>query len=70
MQARPGKPSCRQKHRDRATGDVILSLDWVDIAGTLGMTAVTTAKLVQVSVDHRRNNRWTWTIKVCYGQCC
>jgi thiamine pyrophosphate-dependent acetolactate synthase large subunit-like protein len=40
--------------------DVILSLDWVDVAGTLknpGGNA--TAKLVQVSVDHRLHNGWS-----------
>src|ERR1700688_794551 len=40
--------------------DVILSLDWVDVAGTfkhLGGTI--TAKVVQVSVDHRLHNGWS-----------
>jgi thiamine pyrophosphate-dependent acetolactate synthase large subunit-like protein len=40
--------------------DVILSLDWVDVAGTfkhLGGTIA--AKVVQVSVDHRLHNGWS-----------
>ena len=40
--------------------DVILSLDWVDLAGTLqaGRRHVT-AKVVQVSVDHHLHNGWS-----------
>jgi thiamine pyrophosphate-dependent acetolactate synthase large subunit-like protein len=42
------------------TGDVILSLDWVDIAGTLkNAGGNATAKFVQVSVDHRLHNGWS-----------
>ena len=40
--------------------DVILSLDWVDIAGTLkGIGGNASAKFVQVSVDHRLHNGWS-----------
>ncbi len=40
--------------------DVILSLDWVDIAGTIKNVAGNiTAKFVQVSVDHRLHNGWS-----------
>ncbi|HZL30234.1 MAG TPA: thiamine pyrophosphate-binding protein [Pseudolabrys sp.] len=42
--------------------DVILSLDWLDLAGTFkscgGLDKVT-AKVVQVSVDHRLHNGWS-----------
>jgi thiamine pyrophosphate-dependent acetolactate synthase large subunit-like protein len=42
------------------SADVILSLDWVDVAGTFkhvgGQVA---AKVVQVSVDHRLHNGWS-----------
>ena len=40
--------------------DVILSLDWVDIAGTFKSVGGTiAAKVVQVSVDHRLHNGWS-----------
>ncbi|HEY1311436.1 MAG TPA: thiamine pyrophosphate-binding protein [Pseudolabrys sp.] len=40
--------------------DVILSLDWVDIAGTFKSVGGTiSAKVVQVSVDHRLHNGWS-----------
>ncbi len=39
--------------------DVILSLDWVDLAGTLKQTGVAAAKIVQVSLDHRLHNGWS-----------
>jgi thiamine pyrophosphate-dependent acetolactate synthase large subunit-like protein len=39
--------------------DVILSLDWIDIAGTLRQTGNTTAKIVQVSNDHHLHNGWS-----------
>ena len=42
------------------TADVILSLDWVDIVGTLkNAGGNTAAKFVQVSVDHRLHNGWS-----------
>ncbi|MBI3703412.1 MAG: thiamine pyrophosphate-binding protein [Rhizobiales bacterium] len=40
--------------------DVILSLDWIDVAGTFKQVGGTiTAKVVQVSVDHRLHNGWS-----------
>ena len=40
--------------------DVIISLDWVDIAGTFKNAGGTVAaKVVQVSVDHRLHNGWS-----------
>ncbi len=39
--------------------DVILSLDWVDVAGTFKNVGNVTAKAVQVSVDHRLHNGWS-----------
>ncbi|MGH6728293.1 MAG: thiamine pyrophosphate-binding protein [Pseudolabrys sp.] len=40
--------------------DVILSLDWVDIAGTFkSVGGNVAAKVVQVSVDHRLHNGWS-----------
>ncbi len=40
--------------------DVILSLDWVDIAGTFKhVGGKVAAKVVQVSVDHRLHNGWS-----------
>jgi thiamine pyrophosphate-dependent acetolactate synthase large subunit-like protein len=40
--------------------DVILSLDWVDIAGTFkGIGGTIAAKVVQVSVDHHLHNGWS-----------
>ncbi len=41
--------------------DVILSLDWLDVAGTFKNCGgkVTAAKVVQVSVDHRLHNGWS-----------
>jgi thiamine pyrophosphate-dependent acetolactate synthase large subunit-like protein len=39
--------------------DVILSLDWVDVAGTIKFAGGTPAKIVQVSIDHRLHNGWS-----------
>ncbi|HEY6831563.1 MAG TPA: thiamine pyrophosphate-binding protein [Pseudolabrys sp.] len=40
--------------------DVILSLDWVDVAGTFkAVGGNVAAKVVQVSVDHRLHNGWS-----------
>src|SRR5689334_22415189 len=42
--------------------DAILSLDWVDVAGTLKSvfgTAVPSARIVQVSIDHHLHNGWS-----------
>ena len=39
--------------------DVILSLDWLDLAGALKNAGKVTAKVVQVSIDHRLHNGWS-----------
>ncbi len=40
--------------------DVILSLDWVDLAGAIKLAPVSpTAKIIQVSIDHRIHNGWS-----------
>jgi thiamine pyrophosphate-dependent acetolactate synthase large subunit-like protein len=42
--------------------DVILSLDWVDLAGTLRSacgTAAPAARIIQVSLDHHLHNGWS-----------
>ncbi|MDP2408755.1 MAG: thiamine pyrophosphate-binding protein [Pseudolabrys sp.] len=39
--------------------DVILSLDWVDVAGTFKHIGNITAKVVQVSIDHHLHNGWS-----------
>ncbi len=39
--------------------DVILSLDWVDVAGTLKSVGNVSAKVVQVSIDHHLHNGWS-----------
>ena len=39
--------------------DVILSLDWVDVAGTFKAAGTVIAKVVQVSIDHRLHNGWS-----------
>jgi thiamine pyrophosphate-dependent acetolactate synthase large subunit-like protein len=39
--------------------DVILSLDWLDVAGTFKNAGTVTAKVVQVSLDHRLHNGWS-----------
>jgi len=40
--------------------DVILSLDWVDLAGALrGLGLAPSAKIIQVSLDHRIHNGWS-----------
>jgi thiamine pyrophosphate-dependent acetolactate synthase large subunit-like protein len=36
--------------------DVVLSLDWLDLAGTLKQAGAVTAKVVQVSLDHLLHN--------------
>jgi thiamine pyrophosphate-dependent acetolactate synthase large subunit-like protein len=41
------------------TADVILSLDWIDVAGTLKQAGAGTAKIIQVSVDHHLHNGWS-----------
>jgi thiamine pyrophosphate-dependent acetolactate synthase large subunit-like protein len=39
--------------------DVIISLDWLDVAGCFRNVGKVTAKVVQVSVDHRLHNGWS-----------
>jgi thiamine pyrophosphate-dependent acetolactate synthase large subunit-like protein len=42
------------------TADAILSLDWIDVAGTFKQVGGNiAAKVVQVSVDHRLHNGWS-----------
>lgn len=38
--------------------DVILSLDWLDLAGTLKLAGKVDAKIVQVSMDYQLHNGW------------
>ena len=44
-----------------ATADVILSLDWVDLAGTLkaAKAPAANAKVISVTVDHQIHNGWS-----------
>ena len=44
-----------------AAADVILSLDWVDLAGTLrtGAGGETSAKVIHVSLDHQLHGGWS-----------
>jgi thiamine pyrophosphate-dependent acetolactate synthase large subunit-like protein len=45
-----------------AEADVVLSLDWVDLAGTLKTAfagAAPSARIIQVSLDHVLNNGWS-----------
>lgn len=42
-----------------AAADVILSLDWVDLAGTLRAVPGGNAKVIQVSLDHTVHNGWS-----------
>ncbi len=44
-----------------ASADVILSLDWVDLAGSLNMACQreTAAKIIQVSLDHLSHGGWS-----------
>lgn len=39
--------------------DVILSLDWVDLAGTFKQVGNVKAKVVQASIDYRLHNGWS-----------
>ena len=38
--------------------DVILSLDWLDVAGTLKLAGEVKAKVIQASLDHLLHNGW------------
>jgi thiamine pyrophosphate-dependent acetolactate synthase large subunit-like protein len=39
--------------------DVILSLDWLDVSGTFKAAGEVTAKVIQISIDHRLHNGWS-----------
>jgi thiamine pyrophosphate-dependent acetolactate synthase large subunit-like protein len=41
------------------SADLILSLDWLDVAGTFKAVGNVTAKVIQVSVDHHLHNGWS-----------
>jgi len=41
------------------SADVILSLDWLDVAGTFKAVGNVSAKVVQISVDHHLHNGWS-----------
>ena len=45
------------------SADVILSLDWLDVAGTFKAVGNVTAKVIQVSVDHQLTMAGAWTIR-------
>ena len=57
----PGTTALAQEAADAIrAADVILSLDWVDVAGTFKhVGGDLTAKVVQVSVDHHLHNGWS-----------
>ena len=44
-----------------AKADVILSLDWVDLAGTLkaAKAPAPNAKVISVTIDHQIHNGWS-----------
>ncbi len=41
------------------SADVILSLDWLDVAGALKHAGGSNARIIQVSVDHQLHNGWS-----------
>ena len=45
------------------SADVILSLDWLDVAGTFKAVGNVTAKVVQISIDHHLHNGWSMDYK-------
>ena len=57
----PGTTALAQEAIDAIrAADVILSLDWVDVAGTFKHCGGdVTAKVVQVSIDHHLHNGWS-----------
>ncbi len=57
--ASPGMFPIPEAARAVAGADVILSLDWVDLGGTLRMAGSTSAKVVQISLDHVLHNGWS-----------
>ncbi len=42
-----------------ADADIVLSLDWVDLAGTLRGALRSDAKVIQVTLDHTLHNGWS-----------
>jgi hypothetical protein len=38
--------------------DVILSLDWLDVAGTLKLAGDVKAQVIQASLDYQLHNGW------------
>jgi thiamine pyrophosphate-dependent acetolactate synthase large subunit-like protein len=42
-----------------SSADVILSLDWLDLAGGLKQAGTVKAKIIQISVDHQLHNGWS-----------
>ena len=60
--AAPGTFAVPETMRAICAADVILSLDWVDLAGTLraaGGGTMPAAKVIQVSQDHTLHNGWS-----------
>ncbi len=59
--AAPGVFPLPAAGRAIAQADVILSLDWVDVAGTLrtACNGTPSAKVIQVSLDHALHNGWS-----------
>jgi thiamine pyrophosphate-dependent acetolactate synthase large subunit-like protein len=58
----PGVFPVPETTRAIAGADAILSLDWVDLAGTLRAacgTAAPTARIIHVSLDHHLHNGWS-----------
>ena len=60
MPAAPACSRCRRRGQAIAEADVILSLDWVDLAGTLqACDGAPAAQVIQVSLDHALHNGWS-----------
>jgi thiamine pyrophosphate-dependent acetolactate synthase large subunit-like protein len=57
----PGVYPVPEASRAIALADVILSLDWVDLGGTLRMACngAPNARVIQVSLDHALHNGWS-----------
>ncbi len=58
-----GAPGMIGQNADSAeavrNADVILSLDWLDLAGSLKAAGQVSAKVIQISVDHQLHNGWS-----------
>ncbi len=58
-----GAPGMIGQNADSAeavrNADVILSLDWLDLAGSLKAAGQVSAKIIQISVDHQLHNGWS-----------